>query len=153
MAEEIWKPVEKAVKEVTEGIAQLAAKSEDWNKQSSKEQIAAIESLEKEFEDSESTSFKQFEKFREDFADSGAESIKQFKEWQKDAKDSALDRKNKQNKDTRAAWDLRKQLKDAGVTNEAVLEKHEATRKAGLQIDIAGAKADEREFELADQWR
>jgi len=153
MAEEIWKPVEKAVKEVTEGIAQLAAKSEDWNKQSSKEQIAAIESLEKEFEDSESTSFKQFEKFREDFADSGAESIKQFKEWQKDAKDSALDRKNKQNKDTRAAWDLRKQLKDSGVTNEDFLAKAEETRQSGLQVNVATAEADEVEFNQAEAWR
>ena len=92
---------------------------------------------------------RQYEAYKE----SGALNFEQYKEWQKDAKEQKIERKNRQDADTRAAWDLRKELKDAGVTNEAVLEKAETTRKAGLEVNTANAIADQEEFELAEAWR
>ena len=144
--------LEEEAKSLQEALVSIAEDEEGWSELSNEAQEAQLAVLEAEYKESQ-VSQKDFAKFHRNFVDSGAQGVAEFQAWEKDAKEAAVDRKNKDNKDKRAAWDLRKQLKDAGVTNEAVLEKAEATRREGLTVNVATAKADEKEFELAEQWR
>jgi len=88
---------------------------------------------------------RQYEAYKE----SGALNFEQYKEWQADAKAQKIERKNKQDADTRDAYELRKQLQAQGVTNEDFLASQEDLRKQGLSVDVDGAETGQSQFELA----